>query len=72
MGTFFHDDSKWSIIIGTGILLVVTGVAMIGAESYGKIHRVWWGGQLLTIWITFGFIFFTKGGYVGRTERREA
>lgn len=72
VGTFFHGDSKWSIIIGTGILLVVTGVAMIGAESYGKINRFLWGGQLLTIWITFGFILFTKGGYVGRTERREA
>ena len=34
VGTFFHDDSKWSIIIGTGILLVVTGVAMIGAERF--------------------------------------
>lgn len=37
---------------------------MIGAESYGKINRFLWGGQLLTIWITFGFILFTKGGYV--------
>ena len=72
MGTFFHDDSKWSIIIGTGILLVVTGVAMIGAESYGKINRFLWGGQLLTIRIPLGFIFFTKGGYVGGIERREA
>lgn len=64
METFFQGDPKWNIIIGSSVLLVVTAVAMIGAESYGKINRFLWGGQLLTIWVTFGFILFTKGGYV--------
>ncbi len=62
--TFFGGEAKWNIIIGTGVLLLVTAMAMIGAESYGKINRFLWGGQLLTIWITFACILFTKGGYV--------
>ena len=62
--TFFGGEAKWNIIIGTGVLLLVTAMAMIGAESYGKINRFLWGGQLLTIWITFACILFTKGGSV--------
>ena len=63
--SFFPDSAdKWHIPIGTIILLLVTMIAMIGAESYGKINRFLWAGQLLCIWATFAFIIFSPSGKV--------
>ena len=63
--SFFADSAeKWHIPIGTIILICVTLVAMIGAESYGKINRFLWAGQLICIWLTFGFMVFSPANKV--------
>ena len=60
MKTFLvdHDTKMVRIIIGACVLVVVLAVAMIGAESYGKITRFLCLGQLTTIWLTFGCMIF--------------